>query len=149
DRDEAHHALLDRPVQVRGEREATFLRVAADQLLEAGLVDRDLPLTERLDLGGHVVDADDVVAALREAGARDEADVSGPDDADPQGRPRIAAGLPEVNVEWLQARLPLRTRDSAKGLAHLGPTAVRVLRRIDHLAHAIDRFLLRLVVGAH
>ena len=53
-----------------------------DQLLEAGLVDRDLAALEALDLVGVDVDAPDLVAELGEAGRGDEADVAGADDAD-------------------------------------------------------------------
>jgi len=43
--------------------------VAAQQLLEAGLVDRDLASIQTGDLVRIDVQADDVVAALRETGA--------------------------------------------------------------------------------
>src|SRR5262249_3982353 len=95
--DEADHAGLHGGGEIRGEGETPLLHVAAEPLLEPGLVDRYLPLAEDLDLGGVVVDADDVVAALCEAGPGDQADVAGPDDAEPHGRPRIAAGSSEVN----------------------------------------------------
>ena len=42
---------------------------------QARFVDRQLARLERRDLAGVLVDADDVVAALGEASARDEADV--------------------------------------------------------------------------
>ncbi len=51
--------------------------VAFEQLIEAGLVDRQLASEQRLDpLGQHVTDGD-VVPELREARAGDEADVAG------------------------------------------------------------------------
>ena len=53
-----------------------------DELLEAGLVDRDLAVLEARDLVGVDVDAVDVVAELGEARRGDEADVAGADDAD-------------------------------------------------------------------
>ena len=56
-----------------------------DQLGQARLVDRDLALLQALDLRLVDVDADDVVAALGEAGAGDQADVSGADDGDFHG----------------------------------------------------------------
>ena len=56
-----------------------FLR---DELLEAGLVDRDLAALEARDLVGVDVDAPDLVAELGEAGGGDEADVAGADDPD-------------------------------------------------------------------
>ena len=55
--------------------------VAPDQLLEARLVDRHLAAPQRRDLAGVDVDADDVVAALGEAGAGHQTDVPGADDA--------------------------------------------------------------------
>src|SRR5262249_41332713 len=54
--------------------------VAADQLLEARLVDGDAALLEHRDLGLVDVDAEDVVAALGEARPGHQTDVAGPDD---------------------------------------------------------------------
>ena len=69
--------------QVGGERAAGrrgWLRWTSSR--QARLVDRDLALLQALDLGRDLVDADHVVAALGEAGAGDQADVSGADDCD-------------------------------------------------------------------
>ena len=52
------------------------------QLLEPGLVDRDLAGAELLDPLGDDVADDDVVAELGEARTGDEADVAGAEDSD-------------------------------------------------------------------
>ena len=72
----------DRRRQLGREREAPLPAVAADELLEPGLVDRQHVVLELRDLGDVDVDARDVVAGLRETGADDEADVAGADDGD-------------------------------------------------------------------
>ena len=70
-------------VGVRGrEGEPPLLHVAADELLEPGLVDRDPARAQHRDLARVDVEAGDRVAGLREAGAGDEADVTGADDGD-------------------------------------------------------------------
>ena len=57
------------------------------------------PLFERLDLRCVLVDADHVMAEVREAGAGNQADIAGADDRDPHARVlgygRIAAALPK------------------------------------------------------
>ena len=58
------------------------VRVARDQLVEPGLVDRYLAALESGDARGEDVTDDDGVAELGEAGARDEADVAGAEDGD-------------------------------------------------------------------
>jgi hypothetical protein len=73
--------VLDRLADVEREREP--LGVPRDQLLEAGLVDRDLAAAQPLDLLRHHIAHDDLVAELGEACARDEADVAGAEDPDP------------------------------------------------------------------
>ena len=71
--------VADRRRQVGGERQALFVPVAADQLLEARLVDRHLArVAASRTFGCVLVDADDVVAVLGEAGAGDQADVPVP-----------------------------------------------------------------------
>src|SRR5439155_23324406 len=96
-RDEEHGALLDGVGEIGREREPALGNVAADQLLEPRLVDRDNALGERLDLRVDVVDADDVVAALREARTGDEPDVAGAHYAELHERARIPAVSGEVN----------------------------------------------------
>ncbi len=61
---------------VRRERKPALVPVQRDQLVEAGLVDRHLAGIQARDLGGVDVDADDVIAGIRQAGAGDEPDVS-------------------------------------------------------------------------
>ena len=58
------------------------LAVALEQLLEPRLVQRHAARLQRLDPLGHDVADDDLVAELGEAGAGDEADPAGPEDAD-------------------------------------------------------------------
>ena len=69
--------------------------VAADQLLQAGLVDRDLAPLQQPDLRRIVVDADDLVPVFRETGARHQPDVPSSDDRyfHPSGSPKIAKSL--------------------------------------------------------
>ena len=67
---------------VHVERERQPLAIALDQLREAGLVERDAPRVQLLDLRRHDVPDDDVVPEIGEAGARDEADPPGPEDAE-------------------------------------------------------------------
>ena len=52
------------------------LHVGGDQFVEARLVDRHLAALQRLDLGRVLIDADDVVAEIGKAGARNEADIA-------------------------------------------------------------------------
>src|SRR5262249_6235797 len=73
---------LDGLLQVRREVETPRALVPGHEGLEPGLVDRDLPALEGGDLVRVLVDADDVHAEVREAGARHQPDVSRPDHAD-------------------------------------------------------------------
>ena len=82
DRDELEQAVRDAFRRVGRELEAPLVDVALDEHVEAGLVDRDLALLQALDLARVDVDADDVVAGFRQAGARDQADVAGAEDCD-------------------------------------------------------------------
>ena len=68
--------------QVGGEGQPLLGAVAAHQLLEPGLVDRDPAALQRADLGRVLVDADDVVPVFGEAGARHQPDVPRSDDRD-------------------------------------------------------------------
>ena len=68
DGDEDDLGLGDPLGQVGRERQPAVAEVAVDQLGQARLVDRHLALLEPLDLGGDLVDADHVVAALGQAG---------------------------------------------------------------------------------
>ena len=73
--------------------------VAADQLFEARLVDRNPAALQRPDLGRVLVDADDVVAVLGEARARDQSDIPGSDDRDfHECRLRMAEQTPNANT---------------------------------------------------
>ena len=78
-----------RGLGVRREAEPALLAVAGDHLVEARLVDRDLAGVQARDLGRVDVDADDVVAGVRQAGAGDETDVTGAKDRDLQDRSLI------------------------------------------------------------
>src|SRR5205085_5290533 len=62
------------------EGQAAFLDVALDELLEAGLVDRDLTGFESRDLSLVDIDARDVVSALGKTRTGNQADVAGPND---------------------------------------------------------------------
>ena len=82
DGDEDDLGLANGARQRRRKRQPPFLAVAPHQLLEARLVNRDLPPLEHPNLGVVVVDADDVISAFGEAGTRDEAHIPGSDDSD-------------------------------------------------------------------
>jgi hypothetical protein len=71
--------------EVRGEAEPPFARVVLHQPVEARLVDRDAALAQAGHLGGVGVHQADLDAEFREAGARDEADVAGPQHGDAHG----------------------------------------------------------------
>ena len=77
------------------ERVAQTLRVAEEQFLESRLVDRDLASAQRLDLLQDDVADGDVVPQLGEAGARDQADVTGAED-----RNRLFA----LRAQWATSR---------------------------------------------
>src|SRR5262249_13145282 len=72
------------------ERQAFRPDVLPHEGLEPRLVDGHPPLAERVDLPGVGVDAEDLVAALGQAGAGDEAHVARADDAD----------VPRVVIPW-------------------------------------------------
>ncbi len=74
--------VIDAVLDGIGEAQALGGDVAVDELLEAGLVNRDFAALQHVHLALVVIDADDVVADFREAGARDETDVAGTDDAE-------------------------------------------------------------------
>ena len=74
------HGRVDHVVEL--EREGQALAVALQQLLEARLVERHAARLQRLDPLRHDVADHDLVAELCEAGARDETDPAGPEDAD-------------------------------------------------------------------
>jgi hypothetical protein len=96
-RDEDHLRVLDGGGEVGAEGEALLGDVAADQLLEARLVDRDAPLEERVDLPAIAVDARDGVAKLREARPGDQAHVTRTYDHDAHERAGIIAiGRPQA-----------------------------------------------------
>ena len=77
--DEDDLRLGDSPREVGGELEPAVALVAVHQLAQAGLVDRDLAFLQAFDLGRDLVDADDIVPALRQASALNQAHVSRPD----------------------------------------------------------------------
>src|SRR5439155_10915858 len=85
---------LDGFPDVRRKRQAAVALIAHDHRLEPRLVDGELVLLERADLGGVDVGADHLVARLREAGTHHEAHVPRADDGD------------------LHVRSPLRSRAS-------------------------------------
>ena len=69
DRDEHRIGLGDRRRQIGGEVEPPGLDVGGHQRVEPGLEDRDLAAVQRRDLVGVLVDAGDLVAEIRKAGA--------------------------------------------------------------------------------
>ncbi len=82
DRDEDGVGLGHRPFRSVAKLKPPGLHVGGDQVVEARLVDRHLAALKRRDLGGVLVDADDVMAEIGKAGPRNEADVAGADHCD-------------------------------------------------------------------
>jgi hypothetical protein len=80
DRDEQDvDARGHRLVDVRGEAQEASAGIDADQIGEPGLVDGNRSVLEPPDLCRVAVDADDVVAELRQAGAGHQANIARPD----------------------------------------------------------------------
>jgi len=75
-RDEHGVDALHRLLQIHGEGQAAGGDVAGDQIVQAGLVDRNFAALQPLDLAGVLVDASDVHAEFRKAGAGDQADIA-------------------------------------------------------------------------
>ena len=76
DRDEDGLHIGDRAGQIGRKREPLFADVALHEFLQPGLVDRDATLAKGRDLGLVMVDAGDVVAEVREAGAGHQPDIT-------------------------------------------------------------------------
>ncbi len=101
--DELHVAVRHAGCHVRRELQAARRAVAVDQLLQARLVDRYAAGVEQIDLLLVDVEAEHVVAQLRQARAGDQADIAATDDGDSHAnnskvenvpaRPRGHAGL--------------------------------------------------------
>ena len=72
-------APADRRVQIGREAQPPGRGVVGHQLLEAGLVDRDLAAAEPLDLIGILIDASHRDAEFRKTGAGNQADIAGAD----------------------------------------------------------------------
>ena len=85
-RDEDHLGGAHRVLEHGGEAKPLGGDVLVQQLLEAGLVDGTLPLTQRRDLLRVHVDADDGVPRIREADAGHQTDVARPDHHDAHPR---------------------------------------------------------------
>ena len=82
DRDERDLGFRHCPAEVRG-GEQTRSDVAAQERRQAGLMDRSIAGLDHAHLALVVVHANDLVPAVREACARNEADVATADDGDP------------------------------------------------------------------
>ncbi|MHC2678846.1 hypothetical protein ACVJDU_000410 [Bradyrhizobium diazoefficiens] len=87
DRDEDGIGVRDRLRQVGGEVEPLGLDVGRDQLVEPGLVDRDLAAMERRDLLLVLVDAGDVVTEIRKAGPGHQSHIARSDHRDSHEKP--------------------------------------------------------------
>src|SRR4030095_16947649 len=77
--DEDNIPFYHRAIEIRGERQPLFGRVAPDHLFEPGLVDGDLACVQQRDLLLIDVDASNVIAALSEAGSGDQSHITGTD----------------------------------------------------------------------
>ena len=92
--------------------ESPGVQAIPDELRQPGLVEGDLPPLDQRDLLGVVVDPEDLVTEMGEAGRSGEPDVPGADDGDPHDgqesyssclreRPRrIRGGRAAVAGEW-------------------------------------------------
>jgi hypothetical protein len=102
DGDENYVSVLDPAPPVGREVDAPVLPVPFDQLSQAGLIDRNPSPEKPVYLGLVYIDADDVVAAVRQTGARDETDVAASDYRNLQDEPFIslstAAHVPASEV---------------------------------------------------
>jgi hypothetical protein len=78
--DDLKKAVFDALRGVGREFEPAGFGVASDERIEARLMDRHHALRQALDLGLIDIDAQDVVAGIRQARPRDEADVAGAED---------------------------------------------------------------------
>ncbi len=76
DGDEVRVRFVEGRAHLRGEAKTPGAHVAAHEVPEAGLVDGNDPVFELANALGIDVHAQDVVAQLREAGPRDQADVT-------------------------------------------------------------------------
>ena len=86
DRDEHGVGASDRGFEIGREAQPPGRRIAGDQVFETGLVDRNLPARQPLDLAGLLVDAGHTDAEFRETRARDQTDITCPDHRDAHGR---------------------------------------------------------------
>ena len=78
--DELEQAVADALFGVGRELQPTFVEVALDHDVETRLVDGDLARLQACHLAGVDIDADDMIAGLGKAGARDQADVTRTED---------------------------------------------------------------------
>ena len=97
DRDELQGTMRDRCVDVGGEAQPPRGDVALDHQLQARLVNRYAAGLERFDLSLVDVQAQDVVADLREAGSGDEPDVARANHRD------FHCGVPRARLIWASA----------------------------------------------
>ena len=74
--DENHIRVVHAFLGACGEMKAASGDIAVDQFLESGFVNGNFALDELLDFFSVVVDANDVMADLGKASARDETDIS-------------------------------------------------------------------------
>ena len=75
-RDEHRIGIPYRRRQVRPEPQTPRLDIVPDQLVQAGLVDRHHSLQKPIDLPRILVDAENIVTEVREAGPRHQTDVA-------------------------------------------------------------------------
>jgi hypothetical protein len=80
--DHLDFAVQRRFARVGGEGQPACLHVAPHDIRQAGLMDGNAAASQQRDLGFVQVQAQDVVAHVRQAGPADQADVAGSDDGD-------------------------------------------------------------------
>jgi hypothetical protein len=79
DRNENHIGMRNRAVVVGAELDAAGCGVGGNQLVQARLMDRDLPGVEHIDLARIDIQAQHGIADVSEAGSRNQANITGTD----------------------------------------------------------------------
>src|SRR5207253_197558 len=133
DRDENRAAGANRFGKIGAELQAPLADVAVDDLVEAGLVDRDLSLLQSLDFFGVDVDAADVVTEVGQARAGDQADVARPNDC------YVQAENPNMCSSGLQPAGGLKTAATLRFWWRAGAGGLRRAVRAQRYAGRSDR----------
>jgi hypothetical protein len=127
-RDENGAGALDAARQVGLERQAPGLHIGGDHFVQARLEDRDAALAQGFDLGGILVDADDLVTEFGQTGTRNEPHIARADHRNAHGIPKVS-GLPLTDLKMLKIQEPYRAAGRFVGsIAEFGRQAAALLR---------------------